>query len=117
MAKNVAALVLLCALIACAAPAAIALDKDGFRLGVLLGGTGLAGITFEYLFSDNAVSANLGIFDAWDEPSIGIDWTFLPGHSAGIEADLGIPVFSTETGPPQAPVVSVLPGIYWKMRL
>jgi hypothetical protein len=55
-----------------AAPSAEALQRDGWRVGAQLGGTGLAFFLVEYHFSDNAVCLNVGIFDAFNEPDVSL---------------------------------------------
>jgi hypothetical protein len=59
-------------MLGCAATLAPAQSNDGLRLGVQLGGTGLASLLVEYDFSDNAVCLSIGIFDSFTEPDIAL---------------------------------------------
>jgi hypothetical protein len=52
--------------------AAPALESDGWRVGVQVGGTGLVSLLVEYHFSDNAICLNAGILDSFSEPDIAI---------------------------------------------
>ncbi|MCX7029543.1 MAG: hypothetical protein NTU62_05410, partial [Spirochaetes bacterium] len=52
--------------------AAPALEPDGWRVGIQVGGTGLASLLVEYHFSDNAICLNAGIFDSFSEPDIAL---------------------------------------------
>ena len=61
--------VLLSLAVASAAPA---LEPDGWRLGVQVGGTGLVSLLVEFHFSDNAICLNAGIFDSFTEPDIAL---------------------------------------------
>ncbi len=61
--------VLLSLAVASAAPA---LEPDGWRVGIQVGGTGLASLLVEYHFSDNAICLNAGIFDSFTEPDIAL---------------------------------------------
>jgi hypothetical protein len=53
-------------------PAASALEPDGWRVGIQVGGTGLVSLLVEYHFSDNAICLNAGIFDSFSEPDIAL---------------------------------------------
>jgi hypothetical protein len=60
------------ALFLIAAPRSTALEPDGLRLGVQVGGTGLFSLLVEFHFSDNAICLNAGIFDSMSEPDIAL---------------------------------------------
>jgi len=59
-------------LAAAAAPACPALESDGWRIGIQVGGTGLVSLLVEYHFSDNSICLNAGIFDSFLEPDIAL---------------------------------------------
>ncbi|OHD70406.1 MAG: hypothetical protein A2177_15365 [Spirochaetes bacterium RBG_13_68_11] len=61
--------VLLSLAVASAAPA---LESDGWRVGVQVGGTGLVSLLVEFHFSDNAICLNAGILDSFNEPDIAL---------------------------------------------
>ena len=55
-----------------AAVTATALESDGWRIGIQVGGTGLVSLLVEYHFSDNAICLNAGIFDSFLEPDLAL---------------------------------------------
>jgi hypothetical protein len=59
-------------LLVAVASAAPALEPDGWRVGIQVGGTGLASLLVEFHFSDNAICLNAGIFDSFSEPDIAL---------------------------------------------
>lgn len=71
--RATAALLLLAAtVLLAAATAAGALERDGWRIGIQVGGTGMASLLVEYHFNDNAILVSAGIFDSFTEPDLAL---------------------------------------------
>ncbi len=80
-------------LLAAAAPSLPALPPDAFRLGVQVLGQNLVGISAEWVFSQNGLGLEAGIFDAIDEPVLTAFYRryfAIPGLSnAGLAPSIG----------------------------